>query len=104
MYVLWIFQTLSQKERSQLTPPMTVLNQKSKKLSERIQAMKKQEAVRQEFRKGAEAVKSLPAWMQRIEEKGRQSAVKPSGQETKQRETPSPTMEALAGPASNQSE
>lgn len=47
---------------------MNVLNHKSKKLSERIQAMKKQEAVRQEFRRGAEAVKSLPAWMQEIEQ------------------------------------
>jgi hypothetical protein len=67
---------------------------KEKKLRERSQAMKKQEAVRQEFRRGAEVVRSLSARMQRIEEKGRQSAVEPSSQETKQRETRVPELAA----------
>ena len=58
----------------------------------------------QEIKNAAQSYRKLPAWMQRLEEKGRQSAVKPSSQETKQRETPGPTMEALAGLASNQSE
>ncbi len=30
--------------------------------------MKKQEAVRQEFRRGAEVVRNLPVWMQELEQ------------------------------------
>ncbi len=48
----------------------------------------------QEIKNAAQSYRKIPAWMQRIEEKGRQSAVKPSSQETKPRETPVPVMAA----------
>ena len=68
---------------------------KEKKVSKRIQAMKKQEAVRQEFRRGAEAAKSLPAWMQ--EKQQQQQQAKAAG-----KKSTSVVAETASNPCSSQ--
>lgn len=70
---------------------MTFLNLRSEKRREESRAMKKQEAVRQEFRRGAKVVRNLPAWMQELEQQAKSVAEKPTSLIAEKASNPRPS-------------